>query len=32
MRSYVETLERTGELPACNFDEQDTLDQRGYFA
>ena len=32
MRSYVDTLERTGELPAYNFDQHDELDQRGYFA
>jgi hypothetical protein len=32
MRSYVDTLERTGELPAYNFDQEAELDRRGYFA
>ena len=32
MRSYVDTLERTGELPVYDFDQEIALDQRGYFA
>jgi enoyl-CoA hydratase/carnithine racemase len=32
MRSYVDTLERTGELPAYDFDQDAELDQRGHFA
>jgi len=32
MRSYVDTLERTGELPVYDFDQEVALDQRGYFA
>jgi enoyl-CoA hydratase/carnithine racemase len=31
MRSYVEALERTGELPAYDFEQEAALDQRGYF-
>ncbi len=32
MRSYVDALKRTGELPAYNFDQQAALDQSGYCA
>ena len=32
MRSYLDALERTGELPAYNFDREATLDQHGCFA
>lgn len=32
MRAYIEALERTGELPAYDLDQEPVVDQRGHFA